>query len=223
MAKVKVCGITRLVDARLACELGASAIGFVFWDRSPRRIDPDAAARIAAALPAGALAVGVFVNAPLEEIRAVVDRVGLGAVQLHGDETEEQIRQLPSGAAVIKAVALRSADDVAAALRLPEEWTVLLDVHDPLRRGGTGRRVDWTLAADVARRRRTWLAGGLGPDNVAEAIAAVRPHAVDASSRLEAAPGVKDPARLRAFLSAARAAGEPATAATDRYEGQGRL
>lgn len=210
MAKIKVCGITRSVDARLACELGASAIGFVFWDRSPRRIDPAAAAAIAAELPAEVLPVGVFVDAPAEEIRAVVEHVGLRAVQLHGDETEEQMRQLPSEVAVIKAVALRSSADVAAALQLPEELTVLLDVHDPVRRGGTGRTVDWTLAADVARRRRTFLAGGLGPDNVAGAIAAVRPYGVDASSRLEAAPGVKDPARLRAFLSAARAAGEAA-------------
>lgn len=210
MAKIKVCGITRLVDAQLACELGASAIGFVFWDRSPRRIDPAAATAIAAALPAGALTVGVFVDAPAEEIRAVVERVGLGAVQLHGDETEELVRRLPAGVGVIKAVALRSPADVAAALDLPDGLTVLLDVHDPVRRGGTGRTVDWTLAADVARRRRTYLAGGLGPDNVAEAIAAVRPYAVDASSRLEAAPGVKDPARLRAFLAAARAASGPA-------------
>ena len=210
MAKIKVCGITRLVDAQLACELGASAIGFVFWDRSPRRIDPAAAAAIAAALPAEALTVGVFVDAPAEEIRAVVERVGLGAVQLHGDETDELVRRLPAGVGVIKAVALRSPADVAAALDLPDGLTVLLDVHDPVRRGGTGRTVDWTLAADVARRRRTYLAGGLGPDNVAGAIAAVRPYAVDASSRLEAAPGVKDPARLRAFLAAAHAADAPA-------------
>ena len=224
MAKVKVCGITRLVDAQLACELGASAVGFVFWDRSPRRIDPAAAAAIAAALPAGALTVGVFVDAPAEEIRAVVERVGLGAVQLHGDETAELVRRLPAGVSVIKAVALRSQADVAAALDLPDGLTVLLDVHDPVRRGGTGRTVDWTLAADVARRRRTYLAGGLGPDNVAEAIAAVRPYAVDASSRLEAAPGVKDPARLRAFLAAARAADAPANGRlSNRCEGQGRL
>ena len=132
MARVKVCGITRLADARLACELGASAVGFVFWNRSPRRVDPDTAAGVAAALPAGTLSVGVFVNAPAQEIRAVVERVGLGAVQLHGDETEPQMRGLPAGVAVIKAMPLRSPEDVAAALRLPDDVTVLLDVHDPL-------------------------------------------------------------------------------------------
>lgn len=206
MTKIKVCGITRPEDARLACELGASAVGFVFWEGSSRRIEPQAAAAIAAGLPAGVPAVGVFVDAPAERIRATVDRVGLGAVQLHGDETAALLGRLPAGIPVIKALPLRSPADVAAALGLPDDLTVLLDVHDPVRRGGTGRTVDWTLAAEVARRRRTYLAGGLGPDNVAEAIAAVRPYAVDASSRLEAAPGVKDPDRLRAFLSAARAA-----------------
>ena len=212
MTRVKVCGITRLADARLACELGASALGFVFWERSPRRTDPEAAAAITAALPAGPLPVGVFVDAPAEEICAVVERAGLGGVQLHGDETDELTRRLPAGLEVLKAVPLRSPADVEVALRLPEAITVLLDVHDPVRRGGTGRTVDWELAAAVARRRRAFLAGGLGPDNVAAAIEAVRPYAVDASSRLEAAPGVKDPDRLRAFLSAARAAESAANA-----------
>lgn len=205
MARVKVCGMTRLADTRLACRLGASAVGFVFWEQSPRWIEPRAAAEIAAALPAGVLAAGVFVNAPVERICKLVDRVGLGAVQLHGDETPEQIRKLPAEVMLIKAAAVRSPADVDAALKLPERLTVLLDAHDPRRRGGTGRRVDWKLAAEVARRRRTFLAGGLGPDNVAQAIAAVRPYGVDASSRLEASPGVKDPARLRAFLAAAGA------------------
>ena len=210
MTRTKVCGLTRLEDARLACELGADAVGFVFWDRSPRAIDPGEAAAIAAALPAGPLPVGVFVNAPAAEICAVVERVGLGAVQLHGDETEEQTRLIPAGIDVIKAVPLRTAADVEVALRLPDRLGVLLDVHDPVRRGGTGRTVDWTLAAAVARRRRAFLAGGLGADNVAAAIDAVRPYAVDASSRLEAAPGVKDPARLRAFLLAVQTAGAAA-------------
>ena len=115
------------------------------------------------------------------------------------------MRRLPSDLTLIKAVAVRSPADVEMALGLPSRLTVLLDVHDPVRRGGTGRTVDWTLAAEVARRRRTFLAGGLGADNVAEAIAAVGPYAVDASSRLEASPGIKDPARLRAFLAAAGA------------------
>lgn len=208
--KVKVCGVTRLSDALLASDLGASAIGFVFWERSPRAVDPESAARIARRLPADVAPVGVFVDAAPTWVRGVVGQVGLAAVQLHGGEAVEDWRGLP--ARVIKALAVRSQSDVEAALRLPAHVTVLLDGHDPVRRGGTGRTVDWTLAAAVARRRRTFLAGGLRPENVSAAIAAVAPYGVDASSGLEAAPGVKAPARLRAFFAAVRAtaAGVPA-------------
>lgn len=210
--KVKVCGITRLSDALLASDLGASALGFVFWERSPRAVDPESAARIAGRIPADVAPVGVFVDASPAWVRGVVRRVGLAAVQLHGGEAVEDWRGLP--ARVIKALAVRSQSDVEAALRLPAHVTVLLDGHDPVRRGGTGRTVDWMLAAAVARRRRTFLAGGLRPENVLAAIAAVRPYGVDASSGLEASPGVKEPARLRAFFAAvqARAAGAPAAA-----------
>ena len=204
MVKVKVCGITRLSDALLASDLGASAIGFVFWERSPRAIDPRSAARIAARVPADVAPVGVFVDASPAWVRDVVQRVGLAAVQLHGDERIEHWVDLP--ARVIKAVGLRSTADVEAALRLPAHVTVLLDGHDPVRRGGTGRTLDWALAAEVARGRRTFLAGGLRPENVTAAIAAVGPYGIDASSGLEASPGVKAPARLRAFFAAVRAA-----------------
>ena len=214
--KVKVCGITRLSDALLASDLGASALGFVFWERSPRAVDPESAARIAGRIPADVAPVGVFVDASPAWVRGVVRRVGLAAVQLHGGEAVEDWRGLP--ARVIKALAVRSQSDVEAALRLPAHVTVLLDGHDPVRHGGTGRTVDWTLAAAVARRRRTFLAGGLRPENVSAAIAAVGPYGVDASSGLEASPGVKEPARLRAFFAAVRtradgaAAAEPAAA-----------
>ena len=204
MPKVKVCGITRLPDALLASDLGASAIGFVFWERSPRAIDPQSAARIAARVPADVAPVGVFVDASPAWVREVVQRVGLAAVQLHGDEQVERWADLP--ARVVKAVAVRSTADVQAALRLPAHVTVLLDGHDPVRRGGTGRTLDWTLAAAVARERRTFLAGGLRPENVAAAIEAVGPYGIDASSGLEASPGVKSPARLRAFFGAVRTA-----------------
>ena len=204
MPKVKVCGITRLPDALLASDLGAAAIGFVFWERSPRAIDPQSAARIAARVPADVAPVGVFVDASPAWVREVVQRVGLAAVQLHGDEQVERWADLP--ARVVKAVAVRSTADVQAALRLPAHVTVLLDGHDPVRRGGTGRTLDWTLAAAVARERRTFLAGGLRPENVAAAIEAVGPYGIDASSGLEASPGVKSPARLRAFFGAVRTA-----------------
>ena len=216
MVKVKVCGITRLSDALLASDLGASAIGFVFWERSPRAIDPRSAARIAARVPADVAPVGVFVDASPAWVRDVVQRVGLAAVQLHGDEQIEHWVDLP--VRVVKAVGLRSAADVEAALRLPAHVTVLLDGHDPVRRGGTGRTLDWALAAEVARRRRTFLAGGLRPENVTAAVAAVGPYGIDASSGLEASPGVKAPARLRDFFAAVRAA-PPAGRVVDETDG----
>ena len=196
--KVKVCGMTRVSDAVLASELGASAIGFVFWDKSPRAIEPAQAAAIAAQLPPDVAPIGVFVDPSPAWVEEVSTQVGLAAVQLHGDETPEFCVALPYR--VIKAMPLREPADVERTVRLPESVTPLVDVHDPEKRGGTGRTVDWTLAANVARRRRIFLAGGLNPANVAEAVRAVRPYALDVSSGLEASPGVKSPELLEAFF-----------------------
>ena len=198
--KVKVCGVTRASDALLASELGASAVGFVFWDKSPRSIQPAQAAEIAARLPPDVAPIGVFIDASPAWIEAVSARVGLAAVQLHGDETPEFCLGLPYR--VIKAVPLGEPADVEAAARLPETVTPLVDVDDPERKGGTGRMVDWALAANVARRRRIFLAGGLTPTNVAEAVRLVRPYALDVSSGLEASPGIKSPELLQAFFGA---------------------
>ena len=198
--KVKVCGVTRASDALRASELGASAIGFVFWDDSPRSIQPAQAAEIAARLPPDVAPVGVFVDASPAWIEEVSARVGLAAVQLHGDETPEFCLALPC--CVIKAVPLREPADVETAVRLPETVTPLVDVHDPRRKGGTGRTVDWSLAAQVAQRRRIFLAGGLTPTNVVEAVRLVRPYALDVSSGLEAGPGIKSPELLQAFFGA---------------------
>ena len=200
--KVKVCGLTRVSDAALASELGAYAVGLVFWERSPRAIVPAQAAEIVATLPAAVTAFGVFVNATAGWVCEVVDHVGLGGVQLHGEETPEYCMKM--SVPVMKAVSVGTASDVETALLLPDNVTPLIDVHDPVRRGGTGRTVEWTAAATVAKSRQTFLAGGLGPENVAEAIRAVRPYGVDASSGLETSPGVKDPERLRAFFAAVR-------------------
>ncbi len=198
--KVKVCGMTRASDAVLASELGASAVGFVFWDKSPRFIQPAQAAHIATLLSPDVDRVGVFVDASPAWIEEVSARVGLAAVQLHGDETTEFCLALPCR--VIKAVSLRGPLDVEAAIRLPETVTPLVDVHDPERKGGTGRTVDWSLAASVARRRRMFLAGGLSPANVVEAVRLVRPYALDVSSGLEATPGIKSPELLQDFFDA---------------------
>lgn len=203
MVKVKVCGLTRVADAVLASELGACAIGLVFWPRSPRAITTEAAAQIVAALPAEVLAVGVFVNAPQESVCEVIEEAGLTGVQLHGEETPEYCRAMP--VPVLKAVSVTTPSDVDMALRLPQAVTPLIDVHDPLRRGGTGKTVDWAAAARVAGRRRTFLAGGLDSENVQEAIDSVHPYGVDVSSSLETTPGIKDPERLRVFFAAVRA------------------
>jgi phosphoribosylanthranilate isomerase len=208
---VKICGITRQEDADAAVEAGALAIGFVFWPGSPRFIDPYRARAIARALPPFVTAVGVFVNQALDYVNAVGALLPLGAVQLHGDEA-------PAFAArarchVLKAVVLGpsrepSIDDGRRQTfdQWPAQVTLLADVDDPVRRGGTGRTVDWSAAAELAARRRLILAGGLNPDNVASAVTDVRPFAIDVSSGVERSPGVKDPARIRALFEALRGA-----------------
>lgn len=196
--RVKVCGITRVEDAMLAAELGASAIGFIFWKHSARFITPERAADIAAALPASIVCVGVFVDQPIEEMRNIARQVPLGAVQLHGAETQQVAAALLPP--VIKAVPVSDEFDPASLDAWPSAVTVLLDAHDPVKRGGTGRTIDWSLAARAAERRPVMLSGGLHPDNVREAVEMVRPYAVDLSSGVESAPGIKDPAKLRALF-----------------------
>jgi phosphoribosylanthranilate isomerase len=205
MVRVKVCGITNTADALAAVGAGADALGFNFYTRSPRYIVPEDARRIIAELPPTVLCVGVFVN---EDSAATVARVagesGVSAVQLHGDESPEYCASL-GGHEVIKA--LRVGKDYAPeeAARYPAR-SILLDAYNAQARGGTGETFDWTLA----RRTRElvaqlYLAGGLSPENVAGAITAVAPYAVDVCSGVELAPGRKDAVRVRAFIAAVRA------------------
>ena len=207
---VKICGITREEDARLAVELGASAIGFVFWPKSPRFIRPDAARAIVRSLPPFVAAVGVFVDEAPERVRVTAEYVGLSAVQLHGSETPEDAACL--GLRVIKSMRA----DEASLARLadwPTAVTLLVDATDEARKGGTGARADWTVAAKIAARRPLLLAGGLTADNVAEAIRVVQPIGVDVSSGVEQSPGVKDHGAMRRFFEAVRletSAGLPA-------------
>ena len=196
---VKICGITRADDALAAVAAGASAIGFVFWPDSPRVVDPYRARAIRAALPPFVTAVGVFVNQPLDYVSGVASLVRLGAVQLHGDETPRYASQLSTP--IVKALPLNTLGerDLAA---WPDETIVLLDVHDPVKRGGTGRTIDWDAAAAISARRRIVLAGGLTPDNVADAVGRVRPFGIDVSSGVEVSPGIKDHRRVRALFEA---------------------
>ena len=197
---VKICGITRAEDADAAVEAGADAVGFVFWPKSPRFIDPFRARAIVAALPPFVTAVGLFVNQDAEYVNGVASLVRLGAVQLHGDESPADAARIQRP--VLKALGMNGAAPLAS---WPRRFTVLLDAHDPDRRGGTGRTIDWTAAAAVAAERRTILAGGLTPENVGAAIARVRPFGVDISSGVEQAPGIKDRAKLRALFESIHA------------------
>ena len=199
---LKICGITRLSDALHAVEHGAGALGFVFWPQSPRYITPERAAEIIAALPPGVDAVGVFVNEPVDSIRAVVAQTGISTIQLHGDEAPAYADAL--GWPVLRAITVEQAEQASAAW--PPETLFLMDAADPVRRGGTGSTIDWQQAASAARGRRIVLAGGLTPDNVADAIGTVRPFGVDVSSGVEDAPGVKNPDKVARFLKSARSA-----------------
>jgi phosphoribosylanthranilate isomerase len=196
---VKICGITRAEDAMAAVDAGAHALGFVFWPNSPRFIEPARARAIVAELPPFVTPVGVFVNQPAEHVFGVAATVGLGAVQLHGDERPADAARLARP--IIKAIPVGAGDDVNL-----EEWParvmLLLDVHDPVKRGGTGRTIDWSAAASIAARRRSILAGGLTPENVGEAIRAVRPFGIDVSSGIESSPGVKDHVLMKALFAA---------------------
>ena len=199
---VKICGITRLTDATHAVACGVDALGFVFWPKSPRYIAPERAVEIIAALPASVTTVGVFVNESVDGIRAIVDGTGIGVVQLHGDETPDYASAL--GRPVWRAFTVERAEAMSSAW--PPDTTVLLDASDPVRRGGTGVKVDWRRAAGIARAHRIVLAGGLTPENVVEAIETVRPFGVDVSSGVEDSPGVKNVDKIERFLTGARSA-----------------
>jgi phosphoribosylanthranilate isomerase len=200
---VKICGITRLEDALAAVDAGANAIGFVFWPKSPRFIDPHRARAIATRLPPFVTPVGLFVDQPREYVMGVASLVRLGVAQLHGDETPEFAASI--AAPVIRALPIDKAQ------AWPEGTTLLLDAHDPVQRGGTGRTIDWMAAVAIAARRRVLLAGGLTPDNVADAIAQVRPFGIDVSSGVERAPGVKDHQRIKALFEAVHDTGHITT------------
>ncbi|MBA3354569.1 MAG: phosphoribosylanthranilate isomerase [Pyrinomonadaceae bacterium] len=209
MAFVKICGITNLEDALLSVAAGADALGFNFYRPSPRYIEPLAAREIMDRLPGNVLTVGVFVNeATPETVERISSDAGVAAVQLHGDESPEYCRAL-RGRYVIKVLTAGNDFEPQRALDY-EVQAIMLDTFDPQMRGGTGRVMDWS----VARRTRAlvpkfFLAGGLAPENVQEAITAVNPYGVDACSALEISPGKKLPDRVAAFVKAARASQLP--------------
>jgi phosphoribosylanthranilate isomerase len=211
MVRVKICGITRSEDAEQAASLGAWAVGFNFWPGSKRRCDPAVAAGIARALRRRVEPVGVFVNPTLDEVVRLAEGVGLTHVQLHGDEGPSFCTAVAqrTGARVIKALRIGSGADIRDAERFHTDFH-LLDGAAGAAYGGTGRTFDWTLIAQRRSHVPLILSGGLTPENVADGIAAVHPWAVDVASGVEAEPGIKDPAKVEAFVAAVQAAEVPA-------------
>ena len=194
-----MCGMTREVDAEAAVAAGAAAIGFIFWPKSPRYVEPGRAAAIVRILPPFVTPVGVFVNESVEHMNAVADTVGLGAVQLHGDEGPALLNGI--NRPVVKAV---SGVEAESAVGWPERVILLVDAHDSERRGGTGTQADWEAATVLAASRRILLAGGITPANVVEAVTRVRPFGIDVSSGVEDAPGIKNAGRIRELFQALR-------------------
>ena len=203
--KIKICGITNTEDAAVAVAAGADALGFVVYRESPRWVEPAVAKSIIAGLPPFVSAVGVFVNEGAERVRALMDECGFVLAQLHGDESALYCQDL--GRPALKAIRLKDRGTFLALAEFHGRANVrgmLIDAFSDQAYGGTGQTVDWTLAEEAARATPIILAGGLNPENVAEAIQKVRPYGVDVSSGVEQSPGKKDHHKLKAFIEAAR-------------------
>ncbi|HEV3231459.1 MAG TPA: phosphoribosylanthranilate isomerase [Candidatus Dormibacteraeota bacterium] len=203
--RVKVCGITDPASGIAAAEAGADVLGFIMAPGSPRSLTVERARAIAREMPGYVDLVGVFVDAPVLEVVAVAAEVGLTAVQLHGSErwADYEAVAMP----VVRAVRIASPAD-AVAVDWPPNGLLMADSHDPAVQGGSGRTFPWAWVADLGLRYRLIVSGGLSASNVGAAVRALKPWGVDASSRLESSPGVKDPAKVRAYIEAARRAEE---------------
>jgi phosphoribosylanthranilate isomerase len=201
MIRIKICGITNQEDALLAARLGADALGFVFYSQSPRSVEPEQVRSIVRLLPPFISTVGLFVNETASRVREIMDFCRLDIAQLHGDDLGEDVGL--GDRRIIRALRVRDEASLRGIADL-KNHTVLLDAWVKDRMGGTGLAFDWSLAASVAETYRILLAGGLTPDNVAEAICTVRPYGVDVSSGVELSHGRKDPEKLAEFIRNAR-------------------
>jgi phosphoribosylanthranilate isomerase len=206
MTKVKICGITNLEDALSAAKFGADALGFNFYRKSPRYIGPEDAAAIIKELPVGILKIGVFVNEDIENVIATASTCSLDAIQLHGDEPPDFVNELRRAAnsEIIKAFRVFPGFDPRSVLKYDLD-AVLLDAYSKAEYGGTGETFNWEIARQVREIvPKMYLAGGLSPENIAEAVRIVHPYAVDACSRLEQKPGLKHDIKVQAFINAAQ-------------------
>lgn len=202
MTKVKICGITNLEDAKLSSKFGADMLGFNFYQRSKRYVSPKEVATFVDELDPTVVKIGVFVNASIEEILFARRAGHLDAVQLHGDETADFINEVRNkvDTRIIKAVRVASQKELDELVTLGAD-DFLLDSFSTTEYGGTGQAFDWDLASELSSQDgNIFLAGGLNPENVAEAIRTVRPYAVDVASGVESSPGQKDPKKLEAFI-----------------------
>jgi phosphoribosylanthranilate isomerase len=205
MTFVKICGITNLNDALAAVAAGADALGFNFYKPSPRYIAPETARQIIEQLPAVILSVGVFVNEESPEaVRSIAKEAGVTALQLHGDESPEYCSNLAADSYVIKVFAVSAGFDPQVTT-LYDVDAIMLDTKHGSLRGGTGRVFDWSIAQKIRESNPSvYLAGGLSPENIQQAIETVRPYGVDACSALEDVPGRKNHERMRAFVQTVR-------------------
>ena len=203
MVRVKICGITNGEDATQAANLGADAVGFIFYPPSPRFVEPDRVGEIVASLPPFVTPVGVFVNEARARVQSIVESTGLRAIQLHGDETPTDCEgyEVP----VIRALRVGKGFGAEVMDEYPVD-TFLLDTAKHGLYGGTGETFDWAFADEAKKHGRVILSGGIGPDNVGAAIRAVKPYAVDCGSGVEAEPGKKDPEKLVDFFDQVRSA-----------------
>ena len=204
--KVKICGITNLADGLAAVEAGADALGLNFYEKSPRHISLKTAAEISRQLPPFVLRVGLFVNAPEDLVLRAIGECSLNMLQFHGDEPSEFCTQF--GLMSMRAFRIR---DAGSLKQIPEFHTdaYLLDAYSPGARGGTGERFNWDLAIEAQKfGKPVFLAGGLTPENVADAVRKVRPFGVDVASGVESSTGKKDHAKIRAFIAAVRSAAD---------------
>ena len=200
--RVKICGITRVEDALAAAAAGADAIGLVFYAKSPRAVDIEQAREILAALPPFVTTVGLFVDAERSELERILASVPLDLLQFHGDESVQQCEAF--GRPYIKALRVKAGDDIAAQVaRYPSAQGILLDAYVEGVPGGTGEAFDWSLIPQMLSKPLI-LAGGLRPDNVAEAVSRVRPYAVDVSGGVEASKGIKDAVKVETFVRRVR-------------------
>ena len=199
--KIKICGITNIEDALCAVAAGADAIGFVFYDKSPRYVHPETVKQIISTLPPFVTTVGLFVNAGVETVAATVQMTGIKVIQLHGDEAPEECDF--ASHPVIKAVRVKDASSLAG-IEKYRVSALLLDAWNDQQYGGTGESFDWQLARNLTGQLPLILAGGLNSDNVAEAIRVVNPYAVDVSSGVEESPGHKDHDKIHKFIQQVR-------------------